>query len=63
VDETNIENGIDNEGVDIEKMQQIQLSHRGSHQEMGYLDREVSRYVNDHASENGDIIATMNGSQ
>jgi hypothetical protein len=45
-DENDIENRIiDNEGVDIEKMQQIQLSHRGSHQEMAYLDREVNRYV------------------
>ena len=45
-DENDFENRIiDNEGVDIEKMQQIQLSHRGSHQEMAYLDREVNRYV------------------
>eukprot|EP00978_Attheya_sp_CCMP212_P046102 scaffold373901_cov51-Attheya_sp.AAC.1 len=40
-------NESEDERVDIHKMQQIQLSHRGSHQEMAYLDREVSRYVND----------------
>eukprot|EP00978_Attheya_sp_CCMP212_P025183 scaffold80600_cov68-Attheya_sp.AAC.1 len=44
-DDNNDENGIDNEGVDIGNMEQIQLSHRGSHQEMTYLDYEVNRFI------------------